>query len=88
MGYFYGKYLVTGQKRYRLLSFVIPVAYHAITNGLMVTMDLSKFNQIIGSVAAISHIIAGIVTVIIIIRWQNNRKLDVPVMEKQVSNEI
>ncbi len=78
MGYFYGKYLVSGQKRFRLLSFVIPVVYHTITNALMVSMDLSKFNQVIGSVAAISHIIAGIVTVILIIRWQKNRKLDVP----------
>ena len=85
MGYFYGKYLVTGQKKFRLLSFVIPVLYHAVTNGLMVSMDLSKVYSVIGAAASISHIIAGIVTVIIILRRQKSKKLDVPVLEKRAA---
>ena len=53
----------------------------------MASMDLSKMNSVIGAAASISHIIAGIVTVIILIRWQKSRKLDVPVLEKPVPNE-
>ena len=87
MGYFYGKYLVSGQKKYRLLSFVVPVVYHTITNGLMASMDLSRLNLVICAAASISHIVAGIVTVIVMIKWQKNRTLDVPVIEKQVPGD-
>ena len=48
----------------------------------MASMDLSKVNLVIGAAASISHIVAGIVAVIILIRWQKTRKLDVPVMER------
>lgn len=88
MGYFYGKYLVSGQKKYRLLSVAIPVVYHAISNGLMASLDLSKANSVLGAAASISHIVAGIVTVIILIRWQKNRTLDVPVLEAQTPNAV
>jgi len=87
MGYFYGKYLISGQKKYRLLSIVLPVIYHTITNGLMASMDLSRINLVIGASASISHIIAGIVTVIVMILWQKRRTLDVPVLEKQAPSD-
>ena len=80
--------LVSGQKKYRVLSFAVPVLYHAITNGLMASMELSKINLVIGVAASISHIVAGIVTVIVILRWQKNKTLDVSVLERPVPNEI
>ena len=83
MGYFWGKYLVSGKKRYRLLSLAVPVLYHTVTNGLMVSMELSKVNSVIGAAAAISHIAAGIVTVIVLILWQKRGTMNVPIPEKQ-----
>ena len=79
MGYFYGKALVTGKKRYHLLSFLVPLVYHAVANGLMTSMDLSRTNYIIGVTFSISYIIAAVIAVIAVIRWQKNRTLDVPV---------
>ena len=81
MGYFYGKYLVTGQKKYRWLSFLLPLAYHTITNAFMQTSDLG--DRFIGLVnwTAISHMAATVVTIFIIFLWQKRKTLDVPVKE-------
>lgn len=53
----------------------------------MASMDLSKVNTVIGVTASISHIVAGIVTVIVLILWQKRGTLDVPVPEKQAAND-
>lgn len=82
MGYFYGKSLVTGKKRYRLLSFLVPLLYHSVSNGFMSTMSLSKVNNNLGFVFAISLIIAGVLTIITVIYWQKNKTLDVPIRQK------
>ena len=82
MGFFYGKYLETGLKKYRLLSIVVPVFYHALTNALMSSAQINKIFNILGTSAAISHILVTIVMVIIVLRWQKNRTLDVPVLQK------
>ena len=79
MGYFYGKYLVTGKKRYYLLSFLVPLLYHALANGLMTSMNLSRINYIIGVTFSISYIVAAVAAAIAVLRWQKNRTLDVPV---------
>ena len=79
MGYFYGKALVTGKKGYHLLSFFVPLIYHSLANGFMAAMDLSKINYVLGVASAISFIIAAVVTVIIVIRWQKNRTLEVSI---------
>ncbi|MBR4461884.1 MAG: PrsW family intramembrane metalloprotease [Erysipelotrichaceae bacterium] len=83
MGYFHGKSLVTGKKRYRLLSFFVPLLYHTVANGLMASMSLSKINYVIGVASSISYIIAAIAAVIIVLHWQKNKTLDVPVLQKQ-----
>lgn len=87
MGYFWGKYRVTGLKRYGVLSLAVPVLYHTVTNGLMTSMELSKVNSVIGGAAAISHIAAGILTVIVLILWQKRGTLNVPVPEKQAPED-
>ena len=51
-------------------------------------MELRLRDPIDGAAASISHIVAGIVTVIILIRWQKNRTLDVPVLEAQTPNAV
>ena len=79
MGYFYGKYRVTGQKLNLLLSILIPVVYHSIANGLMGVEDPNQLFVILGNFASLHFIATGILTVIIILHWQKNRTLDVPV---------
>ena len=81
MGYFYGKYLVTGEKKYRRLSLVLPIAYHTITNALMSSMEINAFFSVVGMIAAISLIVAGVVALIVVARWQKNGTLDVPVQQ-------
>lgn len=74
MGYFYGKYLVTGEKKWRRVAFWLPVAYHTITNTLVGIPYASL-------VVVISHVVMGIVMVVLILRWQRNKTLDVPVRQ-------
>ena len=79
MGYFYGKYLVSGKKRYHLLSFLVPLIYHSLANGFMASMTLSKINYIAGVSFSISYIVAAAAAVVAVLRWQKNKTLDVPV---------
>lgn len=72
MGYFYGKYLVTKKKRYAFLSLMIPVIYHTVTNALVSLPYISY-------ATVISHGVAAVVAVILILRWQKNKTLDIPV---------
>lgn len=44
MGYFFGKYLVTGQKKFAWISFVVPVVYHTVTNSLLRTGAIVRRN--------------------------------------------
>ena len=83
MGWFYGKYLVTGQKKYRRLALWVPVLYHTLTNALMDSMSVSPVFRILGMGAGISHIVLTIVTVIVVLIWQKKNTLDVPVLQKQ-----
>ena len=87
MGYFFGKYRVTGQKKYAWLSFVVPLAYHTVTNALMASIELSKAYYILGSIAGISHMVATVVTVIVVLRWQKHKTLDVPVLQKAANKK-
>ena len=82
MGYFYGKYLVSGKKRYNLLSFLVPLTYHALANGLIASMSFSKINYAAGVASSISYIAAAAVAVIVIIFWQKNGTLNVPVKQE------
>ena len=83
MGWFYGKYLMTGRKKDLWLSFAVPVVYHTVTNALMASMELGKVLNVLGSISGISHMVATVGTVILVIVWQKNRTLDVPVPQKQ-----
>ena len=79
MGYFYGKYLVTGKKRYHLLSFLVPLLYHSVANGLMTSMNLSRINYIIGVSFSISYIVAAAAAVILVLIWQKKKTLDIQI---------
>ncbi|MCR5095550.1 MAG: hypothetical protein K6A70_02280 [Erysipelotrichaceae bacterium] len=79
MGYFFGKYLYTGKKKYHFLSLFIPVTYHSLTNGFMAAVDANNIMDMLGTASSISFVAAGIITVIMVIRWQKNKTLDVPV---------
>ena len=80
MGYYYGKYMVTGKKGYHLPGFLIPVAYHSLSNGFMVSMEYSKINDVLVTIFAFSYIPLAVLTVFLILRWQKNRTLDVPAL--------
>ncbi len=82
MGYFYGKYLVSGQKKYRWLSLAVPVIYHTITNALIDSIDMNGIIHFVGIGTSISHIAAGAITVIIIIHLQKNKILDIPIRQE------
>ena len=79
MGWFYGKYRVTGQKKNLWLSVWVPVVYHTVTNALIASATYSKVLDVLGTAAAISHIVAAVIAVIIVLLWQKNKTLDVPV---------
>lgn len=74
MGYFFGKYLVTKEKKYVWLSLVIPIVYHTVTN---VTVSLPATSV----PTLICHGVAAVATVVILMRWQKNKTLDVPVAQ-------
>lgn len=69
--------LMTGKKGYHLLSFLVPLLYHALANGLMTSMQLSKADYIIGVTFSISYIVAAVVAVIAVLYWQKKKALDV-----------
>lgn len=82
MGFFYGKYLVTGQKRYCWMTLGIPVIYHTLINTLVVSMHMNDVLHYLGIGAGISYLFAASITVLIILRWQKNKTLDIPVQQK------
>lgn len=82
MGFFYGKYLVTGQKRYCLLSLGLPVIYHTLTNTLVVSMHMNEILRYLGIGSGISYLFTASIAVLIILRWQKNKTLDIPVQQK------
>lgn len=85
MGYFYGKYLVTGRKRYCLLSLGLPAIYHTLTNTLAVSMTLNDTFRSLGIVSGIHYMFAGVITVCIILYWQKHRTLNIPVRQSGAS---
>lgn len=82
MGYFYGKFRVSGQKKYLVLCYAVPVLIHTITNSFYQSVSLSRVNLYLGAASAIFFIVGGIVTVIKVFRWQKNKTLDIPVAEE------
>ena len=80
MGYFFGKYRVTGQKKYCWLSLFVPVIYHTVTNSIM-GADLSAMPVFLINATAISHMVVALILVILVLRWQKNKTLDVPVQD-------
>ncbi|MBQ6488074.1 MAG: PrsW family intramembrane metalloprotease [Solobacterium sp.] len=79
MGYFYGKYLISGEKKYKRLSVAIPVTLHTLSNAFAMSMDLGPFFHVFGTVSGISRIVLSLLAVMIVIRWQKNRTLDIPI---------
>ncbi len=58
---------------------LVPLIYHSLANGFMTSMNLSKINYVLGVASSISFIIVAVVAVIIAIRRQKNRTLDIPI---------
>lgn len=79
MGYFYGKYRVSGQKKYCLLCYIVPVAFHTIINSFLQSADLGLVYRYLALAAAIVFVAAAIVTVCKVFRWKKNGKLNEPV---------
>ena len=62
-----------------VLCFFAPVIYHSLCNGLMSVNDPNQLFIVIGNIAAISYIVVAVLAVIMILHWQKNRTLDIPV---------
>ena len=73
MGYLFGKYLVTGEKKYSWLALIIPTVYHTVSNTLV-------HYPYISIAIVISYGVLAVLIVIKVIRWQKNKTLDVPVI--------
>ena len=84
MGYYYGKYLVKRQKKYLWLSFWIPFIYHTVTNALIASAPLNRALDVLGTATAISHIVAVVLTVILVFRWQKKRMLDIQIQNDNI----
>lgn len=76
MGYFFGKYLVTGEKKYRALSLWVPVCIHTLGNTLVQVPYVSY-----AVVAA--YTLTACIAVYILFRWHKNGTLDVPVAQQE-----
>ncbi len=79
MGYFYGKYLLSMDKKYNRLSIAVPVILHTLSNAFAQSMDLNRFYYILGTVSGMCRVALSMLAVFIVIRWQRNRTLDIPV---------
>ena len=82
MGYFHGKYLISKEKKYKRLSVAIPVTLHTLSNAFAMSMDLNRFYYVLGTVSGISRMVLSLMAVMIVIRWQKNRTLEIPVPQK------
>lgn len=82
MGYFYGKYRVSGQKKYCVLCYAVPVILHTAVDAFLQSADLGKPYLYMALAAAILFVVAAVVTVCRVLQWQKNRTLDIPVAEQ------
>ena len=83
-GYFYGKYRVTGQKKYCILCYAVPVVLHTAVAVFLQSADLGRPYLYMAAAAAILFVAAAVVTVCKVLRWQKNKSLDIPVAEQQL----
>ncbi len=79
MGYFYGKYLLTMDKKYKRLSIAVPVILHTLSNAFAQSMNLNQFFYVLGTVSGICRMVLSLLAVFIVIRWQRNRTLDIAI---------
>ena len=86
MGYLYGKYRVSGQKKFLVLCYAVPVVLHTIMDMFLQSADLGKPYLYLALATAIAFIAGTVVTVIKVLRWQKNKTLDVPLIEAQENN--
>lgn len=80
MGYFYGKYRVSGQKKYLWLCYVIPVIFHTFVDVFLQSVSLGKVYYYLAIATAIVFVISAVVTVCKVIGWQKKGSLDIPVI--------
>lgn len=64
--------------------FWIPVIYHTVTNALIASAPLNRALDVLGTATAISHIVAVVLTVILVFRWQKKRMLDIQIQNDNI----
>ena len=89
MGWFYGKYLITGEKKYRIQSILWPALIHTLYDTALKMMPAAEEGAaetasdtifiILGLLAFAAAFISAIVIVVKLVRWQKKGTLDVPV---------
>lgn len=83
MGYYYGKFRVSGQKKHLVLCYAVPVVIHTIFDVFLQSADLGKAYLYMAAAAALIFFATAVITVVKVIHWQKNNALDIPVNTAQ-----
>ena len=89
MGWYYGKYLITGEKKYRIQSIFWPALIHTLFDTALRLMPSSKEGAaltavdklyiVLGLLAFVAAFISAIVIVVKLVNWRKKGTLNQPV---------
>lgn len=89
MGWYYGKHLITGEKKYRIQSILWPALIHTLYDTALKLMPVNEEGAaetasdtifiILGLLAFVAAFICAIVIVVKLVRWRKKGTLDVPI---------
>ena len=83
MVYFYGKFRVTGEKKYCVICYAVPVLIHTIVDAFLQSVSLSRVHLYLGAASALFFIVTAVVLVCKVFSWQKNRTLDIQISKGQ-----
>ena len=90
MGWYYGKSLVTGKKKYCWAALLVPVAIHTFYDtalNLMASADSPEMTDsgvifgMLGLLAFAAAIAMTVITIVKLVKWRKKGTLDVPVAD-------
>ena len=88
MGWYFGKYLITGEKKYRFQSILWPAVIHTLYDTALKLMPAGESVEenssdtifiILGLLAFVAAFVMTIVVIVKLVRWRKKGTLDVPV---------
>ena len=94
MGWYFGKSLVTGEKKYRWASVLVPTLIHTLYDTALNLMPVDESAEelstgdflfiLLGLLAFLAAMILSIVVAVKLVRWQKKGMLNVPVQQEPV----